>query len=82
MSLFIIPRKVSSRLENIQKDFLWGSRTLEIKPHLVNGNLVRVNKKEGGLEICRLFALNKALLKKRSWRFVDERGAPMEVNHY
>ncbi|RVW81102.1 putative ribonuclease H protein [Vitis vinifera] len=35
MSLFQMPRSVSSRLERIQRDFLWGGGALERKPHLV-----------------------------------------------
>ena len=36
MSLFVIPSKVSLRLEKIQLDFLWGGGALEKRPHLVN----------------------------------------------
>ena len=34
--LFRIPKIVWSRLEKIQRDFLWGGGNLERKPHLVN----------------------------------------------
>ena len=34
LSLFRIPRVVCARLEKIQRDFLWGGRNLERKPHL------------------------------------------------
>ena len=80
MSLFVISRKVSSRLEKIQRDFLWGNGALEKMSHLVNWNLVRVDK-EGSLGICNRVVLNKALLGKWSWRFVEE-GAPLKTNHY
>ena len=40
MSLFIISRKVSLRLERIQRDFLWGKGALESKPHLVSWSLI------------------------------------------
>ena len=36
MSLFHLPKGVKSRLEKIQRDFLWGSGNLERKIHLVN----------------------------------------------
>ena len=73
MSLFIIPRKVSSRLEKIQRDFLYGGGALKEKPHLVNWNLVRLGKKEGDLGIRNLVILNKALLGKWCWRFATKR---------
>ena len=73
MSFFVIPIKVCSRLEKIQRDFLWGGGAVEKKHYLVNWNLVCVDKKEGGLGICSLVALNKPLLGKWSWRFVEER---------
>ena len=33
MSLFYMPRSVSLRLEQIQRDFLWGGGALKRKPH-------------------------------------------------
>ena len=56
MSLFFIPEKVCARLEKIQRDFLWVGGALEKRPHLVNWNLVCVDK-EGGLGIHSLAAL-------------------------
>ena len=36
LSLFRMPKIVCSRLEKIQRDFLWGGGNLERKPHLIN----------------------------------------------
>ena len=70
------------RLEKIQRDFLWGGGALKRRPHLVNWNLVCVNK-EGGLGIHSFMALNKALLGKWSWRFAKEReSAPLKTNYH
>ena len=72
MSLFIIPRKVSLRLEKIQRDFLWGGGASQSKPHLVNWCIVCMEKKDGGLGIRNLSRLNKAFLGKWCWRFASE----------
>ena len=72
MSLFIIPRKVSLRLEKIQRDFLWGGGASQSKPHLVNWSIVCMEKKDGGLGIRNLSRLNKALLEKWCWRFASK----------
>ncbi|RVW78939.1 putative ribonuclease H protein [Vitis vinifera] len=75
MSLFQMPRSVSSRLERIQRDFLWGGGALERKPHLVEWYIICSDKRKGGLGVRSLAFLNKALLCKWSWRFAMEREA-------
>ena len=74
MSMLSMPRKVRLRLEQIQRDFLWGGRALEQKPHLVRWGLVCLDKSKGGLGVKCLPTLNKALLCTWSWRFAIERG--------
>ena len=44
LSLFKMPKIVCSRLEKIQRDFLWGGGNLERKPHLVNWKTVCLEK--------------------------------------
>ena len=64
MSLLRMPRGVSSRLEKIQRDFLWGSNASERKIHLINWKQVCLSKAKGGLGIRSLLLMNKALLSK------------------
>ena len=75
MSLLRMPSSVRQRLEHIQRDFLWKGGNLERKPHLVRWELVCLSKKKGGLGIKSPSTLNKALLCKWNWLFVNEREA-------
>ena len=72
LSMFRIPKIVWSRLEKIQRDFLWGGGNLERKPHLVNWNTVCREKNRGGLGVRGLSMMNQALLCKWCWRFANE----------
>ena len=67
-----MPRGVRSRLEKIQRDFLWGSNASERKIHLINWKQVCLSKAKGGLGIRSLLLMNKALLSKWAWRFGEE----------
>ncbi|WJZ94813.1 hypothetical protein VitviT2T_013639 [Vitis vinifera] len=75
MFVLRLPSSIRRRLEQIQRDFLWGGGNLERKPHLVRWEVVCLNKKNGGLGIKCLSILNKVLLSKWNWRFANEREA-------
>ena len=75
MFVFALPKKVRLRIEQIQRDFLWGGRALERKPHLFGWGLVCLDKNKGGLWVKCLSTLKKAFLCKWNWRFANERGA-------
>ena len=70
-----MPISVGCRLEKIQRDFLWGGGSLEKKAHLVKWITVCTTKKKGGLGLRRFSNLNKVLLCKWCWRFVNERNS-------
>ena len=73
MSFLVILKRVMTRLEKIQRDFLWGGGALVNKPHLLSWSVVCLDKVKGGLGFKNLSTFNKALLGKWSWRFVTER---------
>ena len=47
LSLFRMSQKICTRLERIQRQFLWGGGSLEKKPHLVKWATVCTKKKKG-----------------------------------
>ena len=75
LSLFPIPATVARRMEQLQRDFLWGGLGEEFKFHLVNWDSICSPVQCGGLAMKNLRLYNKALLGKWLWRFGKERRA-------
>ena len=72
LSLFTIPKAIATRLECIQRNFLWGSSVECFKHPLVAWEKVCLPRELGGLRIQKLAPLNQALLGKWLWRFGHE----------
>ena len=64
LSLFTIPKAVATRLERIQRNFLWGSSIECFKYPLVAWEKVCLPREMGGLGIRKLVPFNQALLGK------------------
>ena len=62
MSLFTIPRTMSLRIEKIQRDFLWGGRAFDNKPHLEKWLVICKVQEKDGLGVLSFSLLNKGLL--------------------
>jgi hypothetical protein len=75
MSLLPIPVCVASRIEKLQRDFIWGGMGEEFKYHLVSWAKVCTPISKGGLGIRNLVLFNSALLGKWLWCFGLERDA-------
>ena len=72
LSLFTIPKAVVTRLELIQRNFLWGSSVKCFKYPLVDWAKVCLPRELGGLGIQNLASFNQALLGKWLWRYGHE----------
>jgi hypothetical protein len=75
LSLFPIPADVATRIEKIQRNFLWGTTEEVAKIHLVRWDMVCSPYSHGGLAIKNIRRFNEALLGKWLWRFGVEREA-------
>ena len=72
LSLFTIPKAMATRLERIQRNFLWGSSVECFKYPLVAWEKVCLRREFGGLGIRNLAYFNQALLGKWLWRVGHE----------
>ena len=62
-----------TRLEKIQKDFLWGDGALEKKTHLVNWSAVCVDMRQGDLGIRNHVALEGFFVETSHYRQIWDR---------
>ncbi|KAG6675888.1 hypothetical protein I3842_15G128600 [Carya illinoinensis] len=75
LSLFPLPASIATKMEKLQRDFLWSGLGEELKFHLVGWNKVCTPLRDGGLVVWNVRAFNEALLGKWLWRYNKERGA-------
>ena len=72
LSFFTIPKVVATRLELIQRNFLWGSTVECFKYPLVAWEKVCLLRELGGLGVWKLAPFNQSLLGKWLWRYGHE----------
>ena len=68
LSLFKIPVSIASKIEKMQRDFLWSGAGEGKKDHLIRWEVVGRLKELGGLGFGKTFMRNIALLGKWLWR--------------
>ncbi|RVW40638.1 putative ribonuclease H protein [Vitis vinifera] len=71
--LFKIPVSIASKIEKLQRDFLWSGAGEGKKDHLSRWDVVSRPKELGGLGFRKTSLRNIALLGKWLWRFPRER---------
>ena len=73
LSLFKIPVSIASKIEKLQRDFLWFGAEEGKKDHLIRWDVVCRPKELGGLGFGKTSLKNIALVGKWLWRFLRER---------
>ncbi|RVW35158.1 Transposon TX1 uncharacterized 149 kDa protein [Vitis vinifera] len=73
LSLFKISASIASKIEKLQRDFLWSGAGEGKKDHLIRWDVVSRPKELGGLGFGKTCLRNIALLGKWLWRFPRER---------
>ena len=69
---------MATRIEKIQRNFLWGTIEEVAKIHLVKWDMVCSPYSHGGLAIKNIRRFNEALLGKWLWRFWCRKGSLLE----
>lgn len=73
MSIFPMPVSVEKKLDQIMRNFFWGSSTDARKINWIAWHRICKARKMGGLGIRNLKLTNKALLSKWTWRYFKEK---------
>ncbi|CAL8989754.1 unnamed protein product [Prunus brigantina] len=75
--------KVQKRLDQLNRNFLWGHTADKATTHLVNWETSCKPKVAGGLGIKKMAWMNQALLAKSGWRLLQqEQGLWAEASHF
>ncbi|CAA7028167.1 unnamed protein product [Microthlaspi erraticum] len=72
MSTILLPKATLSKLDQLSRNFLWGSSDGKQKQHLVDWKRVCRPKCEGGLGIRQSSDTNKAMISKVGWRLLQD----------
>ncbi|RVW78875.1 LINE-1 retrotransposable element ORF2 protein [Vitis vinifera] len=73
LSLFKIPVSIASKIEKMQRDFLWSGAGEGKRDHLIRWEVVSRPREMGGLGFGKTSMRNSALLGKWLWTFPRER---------
>ncbi|RVX12485.1 putative ribonuclease H protein [Vitis vinifera] len=81
MSLFVIPRKVRLRLEEIQREFLWGDLEERRKIHLVKWAVICKYKRHGGFGVKAFEGLQSCFAWKMALEISFRKREFLEESH-
>lgn len=75
MGFCLLPKGVTNHIDKVSKKFFWGHSADERKMHFFNWEKYGLQKEFGGLGIHNAEMINKSLICKLVWRFLDEEDA-------
>ncbi|XP_026451355.1 uncharacterized protein LOC113351617 [Papaver somniferum] len=85
MATYIIPKKTIAHLTRITRNFWWGHDKEVKKMHYISWEQFELEKEQGGLGIRQLRDLNKAMIAKMVWKFLNDEdffgGKIMKANY-
>ena len=67
-----IPNTVSTKIDCICRQFIWGASNVKRKVHLINWNKICSPKEEGGLGFRKAKEVNMACMMKLAWGIVSK----------
>nr|GEV78470.1 RNA-directed DNA polymerase, eukaryota [Tanacetum cinerariifolium] len=71
LSIYKAPKSVLHSMESLGRNFFNGAQCNERKRTWIKWTTILASKKNGGLGVSSLYALNRALLFKWVWRFIS-----------
>lgn len=75
MATGMLPKKVINNMNQILRNFWWGHSKDQRKMHFLKWEWFITSKDKGGLDLRSLEELNKALVAKLTWRFLQNQEA-------
>ena len=79
MSVYLMPKTVSGKIDKIWRTFFWQGGGTKKKYHLVKWTKICKSKKKGGLGIKDLKVMNMSLLAKWWWKLEQETGIWQDI---
>ena len=81
MSVYLMPKTVSGKIDKIRRTFFWQGGGTKKKYHLIKWIKICKSKNKGGLGIKDLRVMNMSLLAKWWWKLEQEQGLWQELIH-
>ena len=79
MSMYLLPKTTSDRLDKQRRSFFWQGGGQKKKYHLVRWDVINKSKKQGGLGVKNIQKMNTSLLCKWWWKLEYEEGMWLSI---